>query len=107
MATAYLSPIERIMQVFADQGMVHAGYKVNIYAPGSAIPLTTYSDAILSSPNDNPIVLLADGRLPASIWAPSGTALKVVITNPQGRPVPGGTCDNLSLIDDTFSSLHP
>ncbi len=107
MATAYLSPIERIVQAFADQGMVHAGYKVNIYAPGSAIPLTTYSDAILLSPNDNPIVLLADGRLPASIWAQAGTALKVVITDPQGRPVPGGTCDNLSLIDDRFSSLHP
>jgi hypothetical protein len=107
MANAFLSPIVQIVQTFSGQGTVRRGYRVNIYAPGSTIPATTYTDATLRVPNENPMVLLADGRLPASIWAPAGTALKVVISDPQGRPLPGGTIDDLPLIGDAFSSLHP
>lgn len=107
MANAFLSPIALIVQTLSKQGTVRAGYKVNIYAPGSTIPVATYTDATLRVANENPIVLLSDGRLPASIWAPAGTALKMVIGDTQGRPIVGGTVDNLPLIDDAFSSLHP
>jgi hypothetical protein len=107
MANAYPSPIALIVEALAGQGTVRAGYKVGIYAPGSAIPATTYTDESLHTPNENPLVLSAGGRLPASIWAPAGTALKMVISDRQGRPIPGGTVDNLLLIDDVFASLHP
>jgi hypothetical protein len=107
MANGFLSPIALIVQTLSSQGIVRAGYKVNIYAPGTTIPVSTYADATLRVPNENPIVLLSDGRLPASIWAPAGTALKMVISDPHGRPILGGTVDNLPLIDDSFSTLHP
>ena len=107
MANAFLSPIALIVRTFSGQGTIRAGYKVNIYAPGTTTPVVTYTDETLRTANGNPIVLLSDGRLPASIWAPAGTALKMVISDATGRPIPGGTIDNLLLIDDVLSSLHP
>jgi hypothetical protein len=107
MPNAFISPIPVILQSFAQQGMVQAGYKVAIYAPGTTLPITTYTDATLKVANSNPIVLLRNGSLPASVWAASGTALKMVISDSAGQPVPGLTFDNLLLIGDLFSSLYP
>src|ERR1022692_1898549 len=107
MTSAFLSPIVVIVEAYARQGTVKAGYQVNTYVAGTSIRAATFTDSTLTVQNANPIVLLADGRLPASIWGPSGSVLKLVITDPQGVPIPGGTIDNLPLVDDTFSSLYP
>ena len=107
MVSAYLSPIVQILEAFAAQGVVRAGFRVNIYAAGSAIRVTTYADSTLAVANDNPIVLQAQGRLPASIWGRPGTVLKLAITDAEGKSVPGGSIDNLTLIGDVFSALYP
>jgi hypothetical protein len=107
MSQAFLSPIARILDAYGDQGLVRAGYRVNIYCAGSMTPADTYTDSTLTIRNANPIVLAAAGRLPASVWGPSGVILKMVVTDPSGKPIAGGTIDNLPLIDDTFSSLYP
>lgn len=107
MEIAYLSPIPRIVESFAAQGVVREGFKVHVYAAGSSVPAVTYTDATLTRTNENPIVLLRRGELPSSIWARSGTMLRVAITDPQGAPVPGGTVDQLPLIHDSFAMLHP
>lgn len=107
MANPFQSPIALIVQALSRLGTVREGFKVNIYEPGSMIPAATYTDASLKVRNENPIVLLAGGRLPASVWALSGTALKMTITDQQDNTIPGGTIDNLPLIDDPFASLHP
>jgi hypothetical protein len=107
MPSAFLSPLVVIVEAYARQGTVKAGYKVNTYVAGTSIRAATFTDSTLTVQNANPIVLLANGRLPASVWGPSGTVLKLVINDPQGIPIPGGTIDNLPLVDDTFSSLFP
>jgi Pectate lyase superfamily protein len=104
---AFLSPIARIVEAFAEQGRVHAGYRVHIYSAGGSTPVTTYTDASLSVANANPIVLAAGGKLPGSVWGPAGMILKMAITDPGANAVPGGTVDNLRLIDDVLSALHP
>jgi hypothetical protein len=107
MTSAFLSPIVVIVEAYARQRTVKAGYQVNTYVAGTSIRAATFTDSTLTVQNANPIVLLADGRLPASVWGPSGTVLKLVISDPQGIPIPGGTIDNLPLVDDTFCSLYP
>jgi hypothetical protein len=107
MASAFSSPIALIVEGFARQGTVKAGYQVGTFAPGSSIPVATFTDSTLTVKNANPIVLLANGRFPASVWGPSGMMLKLVISDAQGKPIPGGTIDNLPLIDDTLGALYP
>lgn len=107
MTSAFLSPIVTILEAYARQGTVKAGYRVNIYVAGTSIRATTFTDSTLTVQNANPIVLLANGRLPAPVWGPSGIVLKLVVSDPQGSPIPGGTIDNLPLVGDIFSSLFP
>jgi len=103
MATGYLSPIGLILQAFTDQGVVLSGGLVNTYVAGTTTPVTTYTDSTLTVPNANPIVLSATGRLPASVWAPSGIVIKMVLQTSTGGTITGGTVDNLPGINDPNS----
>jgi len=103
MATGYLSPIGLILQAFTDQGVVLSGGLVNTYVAGTTTPVTTYTDSTLTVPNANPIVLSATGRLPASVWASSGTVIKMVLQTSTGGTITGGTVDNLPGINDPNS----
>ena len=104
MATGFLSPIGLILQVFSDQGVVGNGYKINIYVAGTTTPAVTYTDSTLTVPNSNPIVMQANGRFNnVSVWAPSGTFLKMVMTDASGVVISGGTIDNLPLINDVIT----
>ncbi len=107
MATGLISPIAFILQAFSDAGIVGNGFKVATYLAGSSTPVTTYTDSTLVTPNPNPIVLQSNGRLPASVWAPSGTTIKMVLSDASGNVIPGGTVDNLPLINDISASLFP
>jgi hypothetical protein len=104
---AFLSPIARIVEAFSEHGQIGAGYRVHIYSAGGTRPATTYTDSSMTVPNQNPIVLTAGGKLPGSIWGPGGLVLKMEITDPAGHAVPGGTIDDLPLIDDVLSALYP
>ena len=109
MATGYLSPIGLILQAFTDQGVVLSGGKIYTYVAGTTTPVTTYTSSTLVTPNANPIVLQSNGRLPASVWVPSGTVVKMVLQDSNGNTISGGTVDNLPAINDvptgTLSTL--
>lgn len=100
MATGLLSPIGLILQAFTDQGVVLSGGKVYTYVAGTTTPVVTYTSSSLTVANSNPIVLQSNGRLPASVWAASGTVIKMVLTDSSGAVISGGTIDNLPLIND-------
>lgn len=97
---ALMSPIALFLQVFSDQGIVGAGYKIFTYVAGSTTPVTTYTDSTLGVQNANPIVMQANGRLPASVWAPAGTVIKMVLADPTGAPIANGTIDNIPMLNE-------
>ena len=49
MAAGFLSPIALIVQAFTDQGVVGAGYKVNVYLAGSTTFVTVYTSSALTT----------------------------------------------------------
>lgn len=108
MATYYLVPGATFFQEFTDTGIVGSGLLLWTYTAGTSSPVTTYTDNTGGTPNSNPIVLASNGRLPnVSIWIPSGTSIKVVISTNAGTPsVPvfgvqiGPTYDQLTGIND-------
>lgn len=51
-----------ILRVF-DQGEVAAGAKVYVYQTGTTTPVTTYSDAGLTTPNAHPVVADTNGEV--------------------------------------------
>ena len=50
-------------QFFTDSGDPLSGGKLFTYAAGTTTPLTTYTSSSGSTPNTNPIILNAAGRL--------------------------------------------
>lgn len=61
MAEGTVAPVP-YHQFFTDAGAVAAGYKLYTYEAGTTTALATYSDAELTVPNANPIVLDSAGR---------------------------------------------
>jgi hypothetical protein len=100
MATGFLSPIGFIAQYLYDRGIVGTGYLLSTYFARSMTRCPTYTDSTLTVENANPIVLRSNGRLPFSLWAPSGILLKMIITDSLGNVIEGGTIDNLPGIND-------
>ena len=66
-------------QVFDSVGDPLSGGKIHTYDAGTADAKTTYSDAALTSPQTNPIVLNSRGEPTNPIWF-SGTA-KIIVTD--------------------------
>lgn len=55
-------------QSFLDDGQVNAGGKIWTYETDLTTLKTTYSDHDLTTPNTNPVLLTADGRLSSDMW---------------------------------------
>ena len=91
-------------QFFTDSGDPLSGGKLFTYAAGTTTPLTTYTSSSGSTPNTNPIILNAAGRLSGSneIWLTGGQSYKFVLTN--ANDVLIGTYDNIDGAND-FSSF--
>jgi hypothetical protein len=100
MALGYLVPVANTLQVFTDQGIIGSGYKLYTYVAGTTTPVVTYTTSGLTVANSNPVVLQSNGRLPNAIWVPSGTSLKICLTDTTGTVISGGTFDNLTGIND-------
>lgn len=101
----YLSPISTILQYFTDTGVVLAGGKVNTYLAGTTTPTATYTDITGITPNSNPIILNAAGRLPnVQVWQTGGVLIKVIITDANNNLI-GPTFDQISGINDPFVSV--
>jgi hypothetical protein len=67
-------------QVFDDNGDPLAGGKVATFAGGTDVPASVFTDANLTTPHTNPIILDAYGRPPAPIYIPPG-GLKFVVSD--------------------------
>jgi hypothetical protein len=105
--TVSLSPIAGAgWQFFDNNGVILSGGKLYTYAAGTTTPQTTYSSISGSTPNANPIVLDAAGRVSGSneVWLTDGTAYKFVLKT--SVDVQLWTANNVAGIND-FSSLTP
>lgn len=79
-----LLPVSR-QQFFNDQGAPLAGGLMNVYITGTLTRTNTYADAAMLTPNSNPIVLDAAGRMIA--YVPSTPSLKLVLTDSLGATI--------------------
>lgn len=84
--TSALMPVPR-QQPLSNNGTILTGGCVYTYAAGTTTPQTTWSDAGLTTPNTNPIVLNAFGRGPAIYL--SATSYKIVIGQKSLGSCPG------------------
>jgi hypothetical protein len=66
---------------------------INTYAAGTSTPQATFTDSTGATPNPNPIVLDANGRVPNEIWFTAGQVYKLVETDQFGTVI--GTWDNV------------
>lgn len=78
-----LSP-SPVFQGWTDAGLPLDGGLLNVYASGTAMRATTYSDAALTTPNSNPVVLNSAGR--ATVYL-SSASFKFVLTDSLGAVV--------------------
>jgi hypothetical protein len=102
-----LSPIAGAgWQFFDNNGVPLAGGKLYTYTAGTTTPQTTYSSISGSTPNANPIILDAAGRVSGSneVWLTDGVAYKFVLKT--SVDVQLWSADNVSGIND-LSSLAP
>lgn len=74
-------PVGRFM-LWGNDGKPLAGGLVETYQAGTNIPLTTYADADLTVPNENPVELDLYGR--AAIYVPDGTPIKIIVKDSAG-----------------------
>lgn len=81
-------------QFFTDSGVPLTGGKIYTYLAGTTTPAATYTSASGSTPNTNPIVLNAAGRVPEEIWLLAGTRYKFILKT--SADVLIGTYDNIS-----------
>lgn len=108
----YISPAGVLLQQLSNLGIPLAGGLLYIYVAGSVNTLqSTYTDSTGTTANANPMVLNSAGRLsasnaPASIWVPSNTPHKMMLTDATGNLLAGGVCmDNLYGINDPIGIL--
>lgn len=107
--TLYMSALTQVVQYFQNLGLIAAGGIVQTYVGGSVnTPVTTYTDSTGTVPNANPLTLNSAGR-PAgasgaqvAFWAPSGTAIKAVVTDAAGNSL--FQLDNIPCINDPAAS---
>jgi hypothetical protein len=66
-------------QFFTDSGAVLTGGKLYTYAAGTTTPLASYTSSTGATPNANPIILDAAGRVPEEIWLTEGLLYKFVL----------------------------
>lgn len=91
-------------QFFDSNGDPLSGGKLYTYAAGTTTPQATYTSSSGATPNANPIILNAAGRLSGSgeIWLTEGVNYKFVLTD--SNDVLIGTYDNISGAND-FSGI--
>lgn len=107
--SVFLSPVGGAgAQFFDNNGDPLSGGKLYTYAAGTTTPQVTYTSSSGSTPNSNPIVLDAAGRVPGSseIWLTSGVAYKFVLKT--SNDVLLATWDNISGFGDpSFAEYTP
>jgi hypothetical protein len=97
--SVFLSPLAGSgAQFFTNAGTPLAGGKIWTYAAGTTTPTATYTSEAGTTPNANPIILDANGRVPNQIWLTEGVNYKFVLMT--STNVTLGTFDDLAGIND-------
>lgn len=92
--TVILSPIGQPGQQFLDNnGVVLAGGLLYTYQAGTTTPQATFTDNTGGTPQPNPIVLDASGRVPGDVWLTYGVQYKFVLQTSLGVTL--GTWDGV------------
>lgn len=68
-------------QFFDANGDPLSGGKLYTYAAGTTTPLASYTTDTGSTPNPNPIILDAAGRIPNQVWLVQATPYKFILTS--------------------------
>ena len=105
MATVNLSPLFNGQTVFGPTVLPLAGGQIFTYQAGSSTPLTTYTTINGNIPNQNPIILGTDGKLPQELWLQSGYSYKFVVQDSANNLV--DTYDNIAGIITQIPSSAP
>ena len=105
MATVNLSPLFNGVTSFDSYGQILAGGQIFTYQAGSSTPLTTYTTINGNIPNQNPIILGTDGKLPQELWLQYGYSYKFVLQDANNNLV--ATYDNISGILTQIPSASP
>jgi hypothetical protein len=98
-----LSPVAgAAAQFFDNSGQVLTGGKVYTYLAGTTTPAVTYTTNSGVTPNSNPIILNAAGRVPDSgeIWLTDSISYKFVLKDQNDVLI--ATYDNLVGINSNF-----
>jgi hypothetical protein len=66
-------------QFFDDNGVPLAGGKIFTYLSGTSTPATTYTSSSGATPNTNPIILDAAGRVPEEVWLTDDVQYRLVL----------------------------
>jgi hypothetical protein len=96
-----LSPVGGVAgQFFDNNGDPLVGGKLFTYAAGTTTPQVTYTSSSGGTPNSNPIILNAGGRVPSEIWLTDGLAYKFVLYSSTDQLI--GSWDNIIGINSNF-----
>lgn len=90
-------------QFFDNNGVPLAGGKLFVYGAGTTTKSTTYTTSAGSTPNTNPIVLDAAGRVSNEIWLTTGSSYKFVLSPSTDTDPPTAaiwTKDNIPVAND-------
>lgn len=98
-----LSPVAgAAAQFFDNSGQVLTGGKLYTYAAGTTTPAVTYTTSTGVTPQPNPIILNAAGRVPDSgeVWLTEGVSYKFVLKDQNDVLI--ATYDNLVGVNSNF-----
>lgn len=92
-----------LTQFLDGNGAPYSGAQLFTYEAGSSTKETTYQDDGSVTPNSNPILCDANGRIPYAIWLTEGQAYKFILspstdTDPPVSPI--WTLDDITGIND-------
>jgi len=96
-----LSPIGGVAgQFFDNNGNPLVGGKLYTYSAGTTTPQATFTSSSGVTPNSNPIILNAGGRVPSEIWLTDGLVYKFVLYTSTDTLI--GSWDNIIGINSNF-----
>lgn len=90
-------------QFFSDDGVPLAGGLLYSYTAGTTTPEDTFSDNTGGTPNTNPIVLDAAGRVSGEVWLVQGTLYKFTLATAEDVEI--ATWDNVTGINDIDTTV--
>ena len=105
MASVNLSPLFNGQTLFGPTALPLDGGQIFTYQAGSSTPLTTYTTIDGNIPNQNPIILGTDGKLPQELWLQSGYSYKFVVQDSANNIV--DTYDNIAGILTQIPTSSP